>query len=315
MPIHYSKDEQNIVTLTLDHAGQVNLIDADFLREFAEMVSRLSRESPLAGVILASAKETFVAGADINLLFAMNDPAVAFDAIESFKATLRALETLGKPVVAILNGSALGGGFEIALACHHRIALEKPQADGKGSPARFGLPEVTLGVLPAGGGVTRFTRMFGLQTALPWLVEGAQLAAREALEAGWIDELASSTQEMIQKAREWILSHPRVEQPWDRSGFRIPGGDPRRPQVMSQVLPIAPAMLVQRTHRNYPAPEAILSAAVEGAMVDFATASRIESRYFAKLVTGPIAKNMMTALWYQLNDIKRGRSRPRAEPK
>lgn len=304
MPIHYSSDEQNIVTLTFDHAGSVNLIDEDFLREFDEVVARVAYENSARGVILASAKETFFVGADIEMLYRANDAAQVFEMAQAFKATLRKLETLGKPVVAALNGSALGGGFEIALACHYRIALDNIKA-------QFGFPEVTLGVLPAGGGVTRMTRMFGLQTALPYMVEGTRLNVQEANDAGWIDEIVSSQTEMMERAREWISQNPRAQQAWDADGYRIPGGDPRRPAVMSQILPIAPAMLTQKTHRNYPAPEAILSAAVEGAMVNFETATRIESRYFAKLLTSQTAKNMMNAFWFQLNELKAGKSRPR----
>ncbi len=302
MPIHYSTDEHNIVTLTFDRAGSVNVIDENFLREFDEMVARATSDDAARGVILASAKETFIAGADVEMLYGATDAAQVFEMAQAFKATLRKLETCGKPVVAALNGTALGGGFEIALACHYRIALA-----GK---AQFGFPEATLGVLPAGGGVTRLVRTFGLQTALPYLIEGTRLNVQAARDAGWLDEIVSTPEEMMERAHTWILQNPRAQQAWDADGYRIPGGDPRRPQVMSQVLPIAPAMVTQKTHRNYPAPEAILATAVEGAMVNFETATRIESRYFAQLVTSQIAKNMMRALWFQLNEIKSGASRP-----
>lgn len=308
MRIGYEQDAKAVVTLIFDREGPVNLIDEAFLDELGAYVERIAGDDAVKGVILASAKESFLAGADIDMLFGVTDPALAFQATERFKAILRKLETMGKPVVAALNGTALGGGFEIALACHRRIAVDSKKA-------QFGFPEVTLGVLPAGGGVTRMVRKFGLQTALPYLVEGTRLNAQEALDAGWIDEVVRDADEMRERARAWIAENPRGAQLWDESGYRIPGGDPRRPAVMSQVLPIAPAMLTQKTHRNYPAPEAILSAAVEGAMVDFETASRIESRYFAKLVTGQIAKNMMTAFWRQLNEIKAGKSRPGDVPK
>jgi len=303
MSIHSSTDEQNIVTLTFDSSGAVNVIDLAFLRELEQAVARVVNDETARGVILASAQDSFVVGAEIDMLYGATDAAQVFEMAQAFKATLRKLETCGKPVVAALNGTALGGGFEIALACHYRIALD--------TKAQFGFPEVTLGVLPAGGGVTRMVRMFGLQTALPYLVEGTRLNAREALDAGWIDEIVATRQELAPRAREWILQNPRAQQAWDADGYRIPGGDPRRPAVMSQILPIAPAMLRAKTHRNYPAPEAILSAAVEGAMVNFETATRIESRYFARLVTSQIAKNMMTAFWFQLNEIKRGASRPK----
>ncbi len=308
MALHFSQDEQNIITLTFDHAGSVNLIDENFLREFDAAVARVANENSARGIILASAKETFFVGADIEMLSRASDAVQVFEMTQAFKATLRKFEICGNPVVAALNGSALGGGFEIALACHYRIALDNKKA-------QFGFPEVTLGVLPAGGGVTRMVRMFGLQTALPFMVEGTRLNVEEAKDAGWIDEIVSTKAELMQCAREWILQNPRTQQAWDADGYRIPGGDPRRPAVMSQILPLAPAMLTQKTHRNYPAPEAILSAAVEGAMVNFETATRIESRYFAKLLTSQTAKNMMNAFWFQLNEIKAGRSRPKSVPK
>lgn len=304
MSIQFSRDEQNIVTVTFDHQGPVNVIDQAFVRDFDACVSELTGDPAVKGVILTSLKDSFIAGADIDMLYGAEDAAQVFELTQAFKATLRKMETSGKPFVAALNGSALGGGIEVALACHYRVALNKPKA-------QFGFPEVTLGVLPAGGGVTRLTRMLGLQTALPYLVEGTRLHAQEALDAGWIDELADTREAMFEIARAWIAANPRPEQPWDKSGYRIPGGDPRRPAVMSQVLPIVPAMLTQKTHGNYPAPEAILSAAVEGAMVNFETATRIESRYFAKLLTGKTAKNMMHAFWYQLNEVRGGRSRPK----
>lgn len=216
MSIHSSTDEHNIVTLTFDRAGSVNLIDENFLREFDLAVTRVANEDSARGVILASAKETFFVGADIEMLYDATDAAQVFEMTQAFKATLRKLETLGKPVVAALNGSALGGGFEIALACHHRIALENKKA-------QFGFPEVTLGVFPAGGGVTRFVRMFGLQTALPYLVEGTRLNVQEAKDAGWIDEIVSTNDELMPRAREWILQNPRAQQAWDADGYRIPG--------------------------------------------------------------------------------------------
>lgn len=307
MSIHFTRSPDDIVELKLEGDGPVNLIDEAFLQELDGAVTRLAEEGA-TGAIVTSAKATFVAGANIDMLYEIPDAARGFEAVQRFKAILRRLETQGKPVVAALNGSALGGGLELALACHYRVAVETPKA-------QFGFPEVSLGLLPAGGGVTRLTRMLGLQTALPYLIEGTRLNALEAHEAGWIDALAESPEEMMETARAWIRDHPRAEQVWDRSGYRMPGGDPRRPQVMSQVLPLAPAMLRKRTHRNYPAPEAILSAAVEGAMVNFDTATRIESRYFAGLATGQVAHNMMTAFWYQLNEVKGGKSRPRGVPR
>jgi 3-hydroxyacyl-CoA dehydrogenase/enoyl-CoA hydratase/3-hydroxybutyryl-CoA epimerase len=301
--IGYDKDEQGIVTLTLDMPGRsVNVINEEFGQEFARALDRLAAEKPLAGVILASAKKTFIAGAELDWLFRMRDAADMFTKLEGLKADMRRLEKMGVPVVAAINGTALGGGCEVALACHYRVAID----DAK---TRIGLPEVTLGMLPGGGGVTRLTRMLGMQAAFPYLTEGKQLNPRDAKDAGLIDDLAADREEMLAKAKAWILAHPQSSQPWDREEYRMPGGAPTHPK-MAQVLAIAPAMLRKRTYRNYPAPEAIASAMVEGASVDFDTASRIESRYFARIATGQVAKNMINAFWFQLNQIKGGGSRP-----
>ena len=299
----YEKNPQDIVTLTLDMPGRaVNVLNDEFSEALAAVVERLRAEEPLAGVIVTSAKKTFIAGAEIEWLFQMKDPQEAFKRVEDTKADLRALETLGVPVVAAINGAALGGGLEVALACHYRIAIDHPRT-------KTGLPEVTLGLLPGGGGTTRVTRMLGLEKAFSYLTEGRQMKPQQAKKVGIIDELAADREDMLAKARAWILAHPESAQPWDRKGYRIPGGGPNRPQI-AQMLAIGPAIMRKKTYRNYPAPEAIMSAMVEGAAVDFDTASRIESRYFVKIATGQVAKNMLNAFWYQLNEINGGGSRP-----
>ncbi|MBW8010282.1 MAG: 3-hydroxyacyl-CoA dehydrogenase [Chloroflexi bacterium] len=303
MAVIYKKDKQNIVTLTLDLPGSsVNVINLEFGEGFTKAFARLQTETDLAGVVITSAKKTFMAGGDLEWLHAVEDPQVVFESAELLKDGFRVLETFGKPVVAAINGTALGGGLELALACHYRIASDNPKI-------KIGFPEVTLGLLPGGGGVTRLTRMLGLQEALPYLMEGKQINPDKAKALGIIDELAESKDDMLDKAKAWILSEPDAKQPWDKPGYRIPGGDPRHPKT-AQMLAIAPAMLAKRTYGNYPAPEAIMSAAVEGAMLDFDTASRIESRYMAQLVTSQVAKNMINTFWFQLNEVNSGANRP-----
>lgn len=218
------------------------------------------------------------------------------------KAQLRRLETFGKPVVAAINGAALGGGWEICLACHHRVALDDKSV-------QLGLPEVTLGLLPGGGGVVRMVRMLGLEKALPYLLEGKKVRPAQALQAGLIDELAADREALLAQARSWILANPEVRQPWDNKGYAIPGGTPSHPKV-AQMLAIAPSILRSKTQGCFPAPEKILCAAVEGAQVDFDTAHLIETRYFTELVTGQVAKNMIGTFWFQLNQINAGSSRP-----
>mgnify|MGYP001495143926 CR=1 FL=1 len=307
MTFQYEKDEQNIVTLTLDMPGRsANVLNDEFGEGFRAALAQLAAETNLAGVILTSAKKTFLAGADLEMIVGETDATAVFHNTQALKAGFRQLETLGKPVVAALNGTALGGGLELALACHHRIAIDDPRS-------KFGFPEVTLGLIPGGGGIMRLTRMIGLQPSFPYLSEGTQMNPQAAKAAGIIDDLAADRDEMLAKARAWILAHPQAKQPWDQPGYKMPGGDPKRPSV-AQMLAIAPAILKKQTYGNYPAAEAIMAAAVEGAVVDFETATRIESRYFANVATGQTAKNMINAFWFQLNQINAGASRPADVP-
>jgi 3-hydroxyacyl-CoA dehydrogenase/enoyl-CoA hydratase/3-hydroxybutyryl-CoA epimerase len=303
MAIKYSKDENNIVTLTMDREGHsANVINMAFGESFREVLAKLQAEKDLRGIILTSAKETFLAGADIDEMFAVNDAKLFFDRAQELKAGLRWLETQGKPVVAAINGTALGAGFELPLACHYRIAIDKPKVE-------IGLPEVTLGLLPGGGGVTRMVRLIGLQPAFLYLTEGKKVSPKEALSDGLIHALAADRDDLMKKAMDYIMANKSVKQPWDQDGYKIPGGSPLTPKV-AQMLPVAPAMLAKKTHNNYPAPLAIMAAAVEGAVVDIETATRIESRYFAHLATGKVAKNMINVFWKQLNALNAGKSRP-----
>jgi len=209
-------------------------------------------------------------------------------------------------VVAVLEGSALGGGWEIALCAHCRVALDDDKI-------QLGLPEVTLGLLPGAGGVTKMTRLLGLQGASPYLVEGKTMTPKQAAELGLLQGLAASREELFRMAREWIAAHPSARQPWDDESFRMPGGGPSNPKV-SQMLSIAPAMVVEKTRGLYPAPKAIMAAMVEGAYVDVDTALRIESRYLARLAVGAVAKNLIT-LFFNRTAIKSGGSRPEGYPK
>ncbi|MDX1416010.1 MAG: 3-hydroxyacyl-CoA dehydrogenase NAD-binding domain-containing protein [Candidatus Promineifilaceae bacterium] len=307
MTINYNKDTENIVTLTIDIPGRpVNVINEEFSAALRQHLDQLEEDSALRGVIIASAKETFVAGGDLEWLVKLTDPEMAFIAAQELKSDLRRLEKLGKPVVAAVNGSALGGGLELALACHHRIVVDNKRI-------KIGFPEVTLGLLPGGGGVIRLTRLLGLQAAFPYLMEGLQINPQQAQKAGIVNELANSQDDLWQRARAWILSDPGSFQPWDAPRYRMPGGNPTNPRV-AQILAVAPAMLKKRTYGNYPAPQAIMNTAVEGALVDFDTATRIESRYFAQVACGQVAKNMINAFWFQLNQINAGKSRPSGLP-
>ncbi|WP_445345910.1 3-hydroxyacyl-CoA dehydrogenase NAD-binding domain-containing protein [Acinetobacter bohemicus] len=304
--IQYEKNADNIVILTLDSPNQsANTMNADFRVALEDIVSKLQADAEISGIIFRSAKKTFFAGGDLDeLIQAEPDHATTFfNMIEEMKAKLRYIETRGIPVVAALNGTALGGGWELALGCHHRIALN----DAK---AKFGLPEVTLGLLPGGGGVVRMVRLLGLQNAFPFLIEGKQFGVDKAKSLGLIHDTAENEQELLDKAIAWVKANPISQQPFDVKGYKIPGGDPKTPAV-AQMLAIAPAMLRDKTKGCYPAPEAIMAAAVEGAQVDVDTALTIESRYFTYLATGQISKNMIGTFWHGLNAIKLGASRPK----
>ncbi|MBB5955850.1 3-hydroxyacyl-CoA dehydrogenase/enoyl-CoA hydratase/3-hydroxybutyryl-CoA epimerase [Saccharothrix tamanrassetensis] len=305
MAIHYERDDEGIVTLTMDMSGSANVMNAEYHEAMGEAVARLEAErDDITGVVLTSAKKTFFAGGDLKLLIRLTpeNAAEALGFLEDVKKQLRRLEQLGKPVVAAVNGSALGGGFEIALACHHRVVLDDDRI-------KVGLPEATLGLLPGGGGVTRLVRLLGVQPALPLLMEGRQLRPARALQAGIVHALASSGEDLIAQARAWIKANPSPRQPWDEPGYAVPDVKFGDPDVYG-LLAAAPAVLRKKTHGVYPAPEKILAAAVEGALVDFDTALQIEGRYFVELVTGQVSKNMISTFWFQLNEIGAGRSRP-----
>jgi len=224
--------------------------------------------------------------------------------VRDAKAVLRRLETLGKPVVAAINGAALGGGLEITLACHHRIAVDDPKI-------KLGFPEVKLGLLPGAGGVTRSVRMFGIAAALlPLLLQGKEYRPAEAKEFGLVDELVAGRDELIPRAKTWIAANPEPVQPWDAEGYKIPGGTPSNPKFAAN-LPAFPANLrKQLKGANFPAPHHILAAAVEGSQVDFDNASEIEGRYFVDLVTGQVAKNMIQAFFFDLQRATGSRGRP-----
>ncbi len=296
-------DPDGILTLTMDMPGRsMNVLNRQLTEPFDAAMQRIQTDEAVKGVIVTSGKSSFLAGADIDGIFKITDPQEAYDASREFQKFTRGLETCGKPVVAALNGTALGGGLELALACHYRVALNNPKA-------KFGLPEVKLGLLPGGGGTQRLPRLIGIQNSLPLMLEGKELRVEQAKGAGIINAVADSAEDMMKQAREWCLANPKATQPWDAKGFKYPGGDAKHPGVV-QMLAIAPSMLRDKTKGNYPAPENILACAVEGSLVDFDTALDVEARYFADLVVSQVSKNMINTFWYQMNALNKGESRP-----
>jgi len=306
--VRWDKGADGIVVVTLDDPGRsANTMNERYIEAMGECVEALvAGKEEITGVIVTSAKKSFFAGGDLDMLVAAGpgDARPVFDTSMRVKHQLRRLETLGRPVVAALNGSALGGGLEIALACHRRIAL-----DAKG--VVFGLPEVTLGLLPGGGGVVRTVRMLGIAAAvLNVLAQGQRHTPAKALEVGIVDELVDSVEQLMDSARAWIRAHPDATQPWDRPGYKVPGGTPSTPKLAA-TLPAFPANLrKQLKGAPMPAPRNILCAAVESTQVDMDTAARIEARYFTELVCGQVSTNMTKAFFFDLQEINNGRSRP-----
>ncbi|MEU9699327.1 3-hydroxyacyl-CoA dehydrogenase NAD-binding domain-containing protein [Streptomyces sp. NPDC047981] len=312
--IRWEQDETGVVTLVLDDPNQsANTMNQAFKDSIAAVADRAEAEKDsIRGIIYTSAKKTFFAGGDLKDMIRLRpeDARLAFETGTEIKRSLRRIETLGKPVVAAINGAALGGGYEIALASHHRVALDAPGS-------KIGLPEVTLGLLPAGGGVTRTVRLMGIADALlKVLLQGTQYDPRRALENGLVHEIAATPEEMLAKARAFIDAHPESQQPWDVKGYKIPGGTPSNPRFAAN-LPAFPANLKKQLNgAPYPAPRNILACAVEGSQVDFETALTIEARYFTELVTGQTAKNMIQAFFFDLQAVNSGASRPKGvEPR
>ncbi|MDX6355943.1 MAG: 3-hydroxyacyl-CoA dehydrogenase / enoyl-CoA hydratase / 3-hydroxybutyryl-CoA epimerase, partial [Streptomyces sp.] len=310
--IRWEQDSDGIVTLVLDDPNQsANTMNAAFSASLDAVLDRLEAEiDQVTGVIVTSAKKTFFAGGDLrDLIRATPEGAEeVFAGTMRIKRRLRRLETLGKPVVAAINGAALGGGFEIALACHHRVALDDPAT-------KIGCPEVTLGLLPGGGGVVRTVRLLGIADALlKVLLQGRQYAPRRALEAGLIHEVAADREELLARARAFIRANPIARQPWDVPGYKIPGGTPKSPSLAAN-LPAFPANLrKQLAGAPYPAPRDILAAAVEGSQVDIDTAFVIEARYFTELACGQVSTNMTQAFFFDMQAVNSGASRPKDVP-
>ena len=307
--------EQQIATITFDEQGSpVNTMCLQWQDDLDQVAKELVKDrSKLQGVVLASNKSTFFAGADLKGVMRSSsaDGPRVFVEIERIKKNFRTIETLGIPVVSCLNGSALGGGWEVALIGHHRIATRNPKI-------QFGLPEVTLGLIPGGGGITKMTRTLGLLAAQPYILESKLFGPEQALKLGLVHELVETDSELRKCALAFITASQNKPEAclhlWDRKDYKMPGGTPHNPKLAG-LLSLAPAALKQKSRGLYPAPEAALAAMVEGALVDFDTAMRIESRYLAGLMTSGIARNMINTVFFNMNSIKSGHSRPSGVPR
>ena len=312
--ITYSLSD-GIATITFDEPNSpVNTMCLQWQDDMDEAAAHvLQDKDAIKGIVLASAKATFFAGADLKGAMRLTpaDAPRIYTEIERVKKNFRTIETLGKPVVSLLNGTALGGGWEVALVGHHRIAINDRKT-------QFGMPEVTLGLLPGASGVTKMTRHLGLMGAQPYLVEGKTFSPQQAKDLGLVHELvepgANASAEMHTKALAWIAANPSAQHPWEAKGYKVPGGLPSSPAVAGMLV-VAPAMIKKQTRGLYPAPVAIMACMVEGLQVDIETALRLESRALAKLMTGVNARAMINTFFFNLNAIKSGQSRPGQTPR
>ena len=310
--IRLEKDANGIVELIFDQQGEkVNKMGDEYIAAMTKAVNELeAMKGDIKGVYVRSGKDTFFGGGDLTKLLELPtemDEAQAthlFNGVLEAKAPLRKLETLGVPVAVGMNGAALGGGYEIALACHYRVAVES---------AKISLPEAQLGLMPGAGGVVHIVRLHGLQNAVTFISQGKQFNGQRALDNNFCHAIAKDEAEMHKLAKEWILANPEAKQPWDVPGYKIPGGSPADKAVdqgLEGLLYFGPVNVMVNTWGNFPAPKAIFACIADVARVDFDTAEKIESRYFVSLMRSQVAKNMISTFFFQMNALQNGASRP-----
>ncbi len=318
--IHYQVDN-NVAVITWEMTSSpMNVLNDESIPQFEEALQKAYADELVKGIIITSAKPEFVAGADLKMILRNNDkdPAEMLNVSSELNRVFRTIETSGKPAVAAINGTALGGGYEICLACHHRVALNNPKT-------QIGLVEVTIGLLPGAGGTQRLPRMIGIQAALPLIVEGKKVGVQEAKNLGMIDDIADTPEQMMEKARAWIAANPAPVKPWDqidkkkgkivaRDNFNVPGGNIQSP-VGAQTFAAGTAMLMDKTKGNYPAPLEIMACVYEGLQVNIDRALVIEARHFVKVATSKVAKALIGTMFLGMNEANKGASRPKDVPK
>ena len=309
--IRLEKDADGIVDLIFDQEGKtVNVMGEEYAEAMPKALDELeAMGDELKGLYIRSGKPgQFFAGGDITMMLEMDlnpsqeEREEMYQGLLDAKEPLARIERLGVPVAVGINGPALGGGYEIALACHHRVALDSPKV-------KVGLPESMLGLLPGAGGIVRMVRMLGMQEALTLISQGKQLVAAKALEKGLIHELAADEDEMAAKAKAWIKANPEAKQPWEAPGYSIPGGGPEDPATQGLTY-FGPVNVMNQTKGNMTAPQVIIAAVIDTARVDYDTAHKIESRYFQRLLLDQVSRNMMTTFFVQMNALDAGASRP-----
>ena len=313
-------DADGIALVTWDMAGRsMNVINTSVIEELGTLVDKVAADTAIKGVVVTSGKETFCGGADLTMLEGMGTvyanlvrtkgeeaaAAFVFDESRKLSQVYRRIETSGKPWVCALNGTAMGGGFEFALACHYRMAADNPRT-------RLGLPEVKVGLFPGAGGTQRVARMLPPADALQFLLKGDQLKVDRAKAMKLIDAVVPHA-DLIKAAKDWIKAGGKAKAPWDTEGFRLPGG-PVYSKAGMMTFPAANAIYRRETYDNYPAARAILQVVYEGLQVPFDTALRIESRWFAKILRSPEAAAMIRSLFVSMQDLNKGARRPANEP-
>ena len=298
--------DSGVATLTMGMAGGVNKVNDDYGRGLDGMLDALEALEGLKGVIVASKHRDWCVGADLDLLMAADDPAAMFERVTGINALYRRLETLGKPVVAAITGTALGGGYELALACHHRIALDDPRI-------QVGLPEVMLGVIPGAGGTQRLPRLIGIQAAVEHMAQEQRVRAPKAVKKGLVDALAADVDELRTQAVAWIEANPRAKQPWAAPKFRWPGGVRPQSPAATNLYMVGAAMLYKKTAGAFRSPEVMLQTVQEGCRITFDRALEVESRAFARIATSDQAKDMIRTLWFHKNAADKHAGLPRTD--
>ena len=292
--IAISVGADGIAVLTIDMPDRsMNVITPAFTAELAVAVDRIVSDAAIKGAIITSGKPAFIAGADlmdiVNIYGNGASGLEVMQEISRYAGILRKLETSGKPIAAAINGTALGGGLELCLACHFRVLSSDPKAV-------VGLPEVQVGLLPGAGGTQRLPRLIGIQPALELMTQGTHVEPEKAKALGIVHALAPVA-ELLNVARRWLTEAADPVQPWDKKGFRWPGGAGALHPGAQQTFTVGSAMIADKTQHNYPAPIAILSAVYEGSIVPFDTGLRIEARYFVSLLMNPVYRNMTRTLF------------------
>jgi len=309
----WDQDSDGIVTLTWDMPDRtLNVLSMAAIAELSDVADKITADAGIKGLVITSAKAGgFCAGADLDEMLAYSgsgrkDAATAaFKLMTTLHTTFRKFETSKKPVVAAMNGTALGGGLELALACHHRIMADDPRA-------RVGFPEAQVGLIPGGGGTQRLPRLIGAMAALPFMLESKRIDPQAALGMGIIHKVVPAG-DLVAQAKAWIKGKPDATQPWDKKDFRIPGGGPFS-ATGAQVFTVGNAMLRDKTYDNYPAQRFIMSAVYEGLLVDFDTSLKIEARYFVRVLNDPSSRNMIRTLFHSMQELGKGAHRPSNEP-